>query len=250
METIWDDYRHHSRAEYRERLIRHYLSMARRTIDRMPFKGNAAAGREDLLGHAVVGLMEAIDSYDPERGIRFEAYAAPRIRGAVIDALRRMDWVPRAYRRRHNDFRWVCQSLEHQLQRSPTPHEVCAQLNWSADDLQDHIDRYLQSFTVSLDEPMQKGEDSEDRRALLPDVNAENPLQRALQEEEKRRLYGAIQRLSQRERDVLREYYFENRTLKEIAATLGVTESRVCQIHTQALKRLRGMMEAPTALPA
>lgn len=250
MNTLWSQYRHHHRSEDRDRLVMHYLPVARRTIDHLSFRGNAVISKDDLFSHAVVGLMEAIDSYDPARGIRFETFAASRVRGAVLDALRCLDWMPRTFRRQQNELRRAYDELTEEIGRPPTNPELCARLNWTADALKEHIDRSMQSFIGSLDEPLMRGDEaSESRVSGVPDAGAPDPQRCALQSDQHQRLRRSMGGLSLRERSVLQAYYFDNRTLKEIAHDLGVTESRVCQIHTQALKRLRQSMETSESLP-
>src|SRR5262249_32265324 len=152
---------------------------------------------------------------------RFEAFAATRVRGAVLDALRCLDWLPRAFRRRQGKLRQACEALTKEIGRPPTSAELCERLGWTVDEIREHIDRSQLTFIGSLDEPLRR-ESEESRKAGVPDADAADPLYSAIQADQRRQLHRAIRGLSERGQSVLRAYYFENLTLKEIAQKLGV----------------------------
>jgi RNA polymerase sigma factor for flagellar operon FliA len=200
----------------------------------------------DLISYGLVGLINAIERFEPEREIKFETYAVTRIKGAIIDELRSLDWVPRSVRARARDIERANSKLEHRLQRAPTDEEMAAELQMTVEEFQGALLEISNSTIVALDEPWAVSDSSGDEVSLLDtirDPNAPDPTQAVDASELKDRIADAIARLPEREKLVIALYYYENLTLREIGEVLGVTESRVSQLHTKAVLRLRSRMQ-------
>jgi RNA polymerase sigma factor for flagellar operon FliA len=200
----------------------------------------------DLISYGLIGLINAIERFEPEREIKFETYAVTRIKGAIIDELRSLDWVPRSVRARARDIERANSKLEHRLQRAPTDEEMAAELQVTVEEFQASLLEISNSTIVALDEPWAVSDSSGDEVSLLDtiqDPNAPDPTQVVDASELKDRIADAIARLPEREKLVIALYYYENLTLREIGEVLGVTESRVSQLHTKAVLRLRSRMQ-------
>ena len=200
----------------------------------------------DLISYGLGGLISAIERFDLTREIKFETYAITRIRGAIIDELRTLDWVPRSVRARARQFERVNTKLEAKLQRAPTDEEMAIELEITVEELQEALVQISNSTIVALDELWNVSDASGDQVSLLdtlPDRAAPDP-QAVVDESELRdRIADAIAALPEREKLVVALYYYENLTLREIGEVLGVTESRVSQLHTKAVLRLRSKLD-------
>jgi len=200
----------------------------------------------DLISYGLVGLISAIERYEPEREIKFETYAIPRIRGAIIDELRALDWVPRSVRARAREIEKANVKLEHRLQRAPTDEEMAAELGIEVDEFQESLIQISNSTIAALDELWTVSDSSGDQVSLLDtiqDPSAPDPAKVMDATDLKDRVADAIARLPEREKLVIALYYYENLTLREIGEVLGVTESRISQLHTKAVLRLRSRMQ-------
>jgi len=196
-----------------------------------------------------VGLMKAVERFDPSRGIRFETYAVVRIRGAVVDTLRRLDWAPRSLRRTESSMREAYATLEARHGRPATDEEAAAELGMTAAEHQTALADIAQTAVYSLEEYLRIDDQGDSSFASDGIVDqAPGPAALAMQEEQKRTLADAIDHLPERERLVVSLYYFEDLTLREIGEVLGVSEARVSQIHTKAVLRLGGRLERQKAL--
>ena len=196
----------------------------------------------DLISYGLIGLISAIERFDIEREIKFETYAIPRIRGAIIDELRALDWVPRSVRARARQIERANVKLEHKFQRPPTDEEMAAELEIDLESFQDALIQISNSTIAALDELWSVSDSSGDQVSLLDtlqDPAAPDPARVADVTDLKDRVADAIARLPEREKLVIALYYYENLTLREIGEVLGVTESRVSQLHTKAVLRLR-----------
>ncbi|MCL2417874.1 MAG: FliA/WhiG family RNA polymerase sigma factor, partial [Conexibacteraceae bacterium] len=199
----------------------------------------------DLISYGLGGLMSAIDRFDLDREIKFETYAITRIRGAIIDELRRLDWVPRSVRARARDIERANQKLEARLQRAPTDEELAAELEISVEEFNAALLQISNSAVIALDELWAARDHDSDGVSVIetmPDRNAPDPAQIAVQHELRHRLADAIAALPDREKLVIALYYYEDLTLREAGEVLGVTESRVSQLHTKAVLRLRSKL--------
>jgi RNA polymerase sigma factor for flagellar operon FliA len=199
----------------------------------------------DLISYGLGGLISAIERFDLSREIKFETYAITRIRGAIIDELRTLDWVPRSVRARAREFERVNMKLEARLQRAPTDEEMSTELGIPLEDFHDALLQISNSTIVALDELWNVSDATGDTVSLLdtlPDRGAPDPQAVVDQSELRDRIADAIAALPEREKLVIALYYYENLTLREIGEVLGVTESRVSQLHTKAVLRLRSKL--------
>jgi RNA polymerase sigma factor FliA len=239
--ALWDEFKATASAEARERLILHYAPLVKYVASRVATGLPASVEQADLVSYGMFGLIDALEKFEPARGNKFETYAIPRIKGSIIDELRAMDWVPRSVRFKAREIEKAVADLESMLKRAPAEREVAERLGVSVSELHDVINQISFVSVLALDELLSVGNDRGEQVSLLdtladkgtdPTLGVEGHETRAL-------LAGAINALSEREKIVVTLYYFEGLTLAEIGDILGVTESRVCQIHTKAVNQLR-----------
>ncbi len=256
LRDIWRRYKASGDPHARERLVVAYSPLVKYVSGRMASGLPAHVDEADLISYGLVGLINAIERFEPAREIKFETYAITRIKGAIIDELRTQDWVPRSVRARAREIERANAKLENQLQRAPTDEEMAAELKISVEDFQDFLVQISNSTVVALDELWAVSDSSGDAVSLLDtlqDPDAPDPQQMLAQSEIKDRLADAIAALPEREKLVIALYYYENLTLREIGEVLGVTESRISQLHTKAVlrlkSRLQGDADAIAALP-
>ncbi len=227
------DYARGADALDRDRLILEHLPLLHHIVGRMSWDIPGRVERDDLLGWGMIGLIAAADSWDPSRGHKFSTYAFPKIRGAILDELRRMDFLPRGRREKLRQLERVITELEHETGMPPTPEEIAARLGA---DLQE-IDEIMHSARVAGHVSLEEGP-SEALGRMLSDPRSQDPVGSAEWREMKSLLVKAITRIPEQERTVITLYYGEELLLREIGQILGVSESRVSQIHSRALYRL------------
>jgi RNA polymerase sigma factor FliA len=246
LKELWRRYKQGGDDSARERLVVAYSPLVKFVAGRTGARLPSHVDQADLISYGMLGLIEAMDRFDPRRQIRFETFAMQRIRGAIIDELRSLDWVPRSVRSRAREIEEANQKLEHELGRVPSDAELADRLNISEPELQEALLQISNSSILALEELWMTPDASGDRVSLLDtieDESAPDP-QKALDSSEvKDRLQDAIQDLPERETLVIALYYFENLTLREIGEVLGVTESRVSQLHSKAVLRLRSRLK-------
>jgi RNA polymerase sigma factor FliA len=245
LQELWKRYKSTSDERARERLVVAYSPLVKYVAGRMSSGLPAHVEEADLISYGLGGLISAIERFDLTREIKFETYAITRIRGAIIDELRTLDWVPRSVRARARQFERVNMKLEAQLQRAPTDEEMASELEITVDDFQEQLVQISNSTIVALDEMWSVSDSSGDQVSLLdtlPDSGAPDPQQLVDESELRDRIADAIAALPEREKLVVALYYYENLTLREIGEVLGVTESRVSQLHTKAVLRLRSKL--------
>jgi RNA polymerase sigma factor for flagellar operon FliA len=244
-DELWAAYKSTGSREARDRLILRYSPLVKYVAGRVASGLPASIDQSDLASYGVFGLIDAIEKFDPSRRIKFETYAIARIKGAIIDELRAIDWVPRSVRAKARAVEKAYSKLEHVLLRSPTDAEVAAEMGISEADLHGIFTQISFVGLVALDEVVapagERGEGSTTFGESLPDRSA-GPVATFEVEEMRQILAQAVNRLGDREKIVLTLYYYEGLTLAEIGHVLGVTESRVCQIHTKAVLQLRSRM--------
>lgn len=239
---IWTDYREHASEKARERLILHYAPLVKYVASRVGTGLPGSIEQADLVSYGMFGLIDALDRFDLERGIKFETYAIPRIKGAIMDELRALDWVPRSVRFKAREVEKAYAEVEAREKRAPTEAEVATQLGITVPELHDVVTQISFVSVMALDEVLSTGTDRAEGLSLLDTVADSSQLDPAadLEDQEMRSLLtAALNDLNEREKMVLTLYYFEGMTLSEIGDILGVTESRVCQIHTKAVGQLR-----------
>jgi RNA polymerase sigma factor FliA len=246
LRDLWRRYKDQGDNTARERLVVAYSPMVKFVAGRLGAGLPSHVEDADLISYGLVGLIGAIERFEPERGIKFETFAMTRIRGAIIDELRSLDWVPRSVRSRAREIEQVQAKLEHELQRAPTEAELAAKLNMTEEELQSALLEIANSSVYALDELWTVSDSSGDQVSLLDtiaDEGAADPQEALATTEVKDRLTEAIGGLPEREQLVVALYYYENLTLREIGEVLGVTESRVSQLHTKAVMRLKSHLQ-------
>ena len=238
----WTQFRRKKDLAARNRLIENYLSIVRYTADRLSAKLPEEVDRDDLVSAGIFGLMDAVDAFDAARGVKFETYCAPRIRGAILDELRSMDWVPRLVRSRAHKLNEAMQSLEAQLGYKPGDKEVAKKLRMSMQEFR-KLQRDAQAVgLISLNRKWYETDSHKDVREIdvLEDHRSDDPFRAA----QRKDIKDLITRgLSRAERLIVLLYYFEEMTMKEIGETLDLSESRVSQMHSAILSRLRNQLE-------
>ena len=244
-QALFRQYRKSKDQKLRDRLILTYAPLVKYVAGRLGSGLPAHVDENDLTSYGLLGLIGAIERYDPDRDVKFETYAIARIKGSIIDELRAMDWVPRSVRSRARDIERAISELEARLGRAPTDEEVAKKLGVSEDELEDSLTEISRTSIAALDELWTVGSSGGDQVALIDtieDTHGPEP-QSALAETEMKEAIGeAIARLPEREKLVVTLYYYEELTLREIGEVLGVTESRVSQLHTKAILRLKGRL--------
>ena len=237
---LWDDYKRRQASEARERLILHYAPLVKFVAGRVASGLPASIEQADLVSYGIFGLIDAIEKFDPARGFKFETYAIARVRGAIIDELRSIDWVPRSVRAKARAIERAYSKLENQLRRTPDDPELAHELGISEPELADWLSQISFVGLAALDEILLAGERTGGSTVGDMVVDPANDPVAAFEVDEMKQLLAeAINRAPERERLVLNLYYYDGLTLSEIGDVLGVTESRVCQIHTKAILQLR-----------
>ena len=227
----------------RERLIREFAPMVRAMAHRLAFRLPAYLDVEDLASVGVIGLMDAMTKYDPRREANFKTYAEFRIRGAMLDEIRSMDWVPRSVHERIGLLQRTESSLMRRLGRSPTDEELAAALDMSVDQLGDFLAAAQGAIVMSLEDLGVHDSDGDKIVRMLVDTQHPDPLSMVVTQRVRTALEQAIEELPEKERLVLTLYYVEELTMKEIGTVLGITESRVCQIHAKTIVRLKAQLQ-------
>jgi RNA polymerase sigma factor for flagellar operon FliA len=238
---LWEEFKRSGSPQARERLILHYAPLVKYVASRVATGLPATVEQADLVSYGMFGLIDGLDKFEPARGNKFETYAIPRIKGAIIDELRAMDWVPRSVRFKAREIEKAYADLEAMLKRAPTEKEVAERLGISVPELHDIISQVSFVSVLQLDELLSVGGDRGEQVSLLDTLadRGTDPTTGLESQETRGILAAAINSLSEREKIVITLYYFEGLTLAEIGEILGVTESRVCQIHTKAVHQLR-----------
>jgi RNA polymerase sigma factor for flagellar operon FliA len=246
LEELWERFKEDGSQEAREQLIVHYAPLVKYVASRVATGLPANVEQADLVSYGIFGLIDALEKFDRSREIKFETYAIPRIRGAIIDELRSLDWVPRSVRFKAREVDKATTELEAKLKRGPTDAEVAAHLGVSLAELHEIVTQISFVTVTALEEVVSTGADRGESLSLLDtlaDMAAIDPSSGLEGNETRAMLAAAINSLSEREKIVITLYYFEGLTLAEIGEVLGVTESRVCQIHTKAVGLLRNNLK-------
>jgi RNA polymerase sigma factor for flagellar operon FliA len=243
---LWREYKKTKSESSRNRLVETYLPIVRYTAERVAAKLPQNVDIDDLMSAGIFGLMDAIDGFDLNRGVKFKTFCSQRVRGAMLDELRANDWVPRLVRTKATQLDQTLRSLEAQHGRPPTDLELAEKLGMSLAELDELVKEASATAIVSLSEKWQEQDDSKSLRTidLLEDRRAESPLD----ELQRKDIMSVITReLSLKERLIVLLYYFEELTMREIGLTLELSESRVCQLHTRILARLKAKLQGRSA---
>ena len=247
LRDLWRRYKQNDDRRARESLVIAYSPLVKYIAGKIGATLPSHVEEADLISYGLVGLISSIERFDPRRDIKFETFANARIRGAIIDELRALDWVPRSVRSKAREIERAHQKLEHRLRRTPTDGELAAELEMTDQEFRDALVQVSSTTLFALDELWGSGDQSGDSISLLDtiqDHDSPDPASLVDQGEMRERVAGAVERLPEREKLVIALYYYENLTLREIGEVLGVTESRVSQLHTKAVLRLRSRIQA------
>ncbi len=248
---LWDDYKKTRARELRDKLIIQYAPLVKYVAGRVGVGLPRNVEQSDLVSFGVFGLIDAIEKFDPERGYKFETYAIARIKGAILDELRSIDWVPRSVRSKARNLERAMLKLESEYHRAPTDREIAEEMEVTEKQLHTTLSQISFVGVAALDEMLSGGDRGES--VTLGDTVADThdgPMGVYEVEEMRQILAESINRMPEREKIVLTLYYYEGLTLAEIGRVLGVTESRVCQIHTKAVLQLRSRISAAEREPA
>ena len=234
---LWQEYTKTQSSEVREQLIVEYAPLVRLVAGRLSMYLGYNVEYDDLVGYGIFGLIDAIDKFDYNKNVKFESYASLRIRGAILDQIRKMDWLPRSIRQKQKKIDAAMSKIESEKGHVATDEEIAAELEISLDELINWQGQTKASNLISLDEYTEAG--SEVKMDTVGNAHFDQPEEVLEKEELKVQLAEAIDSLTEKEKNVIVLYYYEEMTLKEISAILEVSESRVSQLHTKALNRMK-----------
>jgi RNA polymerase sigma factor for flagellar operon FliA len=246
VQELWRRYKESGDGRARDELILAYSPLVKYVAGRMGSGLPAHVEESDLISYGLLGLIGALERFDPSRNIRFETYAISRIKGSMIDELRALDWVPRSVRSWARQVERAVTKLENELRRAPTDEEIAGELDVTTGEFQDILTQISTASIIALDEFWTLSGSGGDKVTLmdtLEDTSAPDPSRAFDIQAVKELLADAIKRLPEREKIVIGLYYYEGLTLKEIGEVLGVTESRISQLHTKAILRLKGRIK-------
>jgi RNA polymerase sigma factor for flagellar operon FliA len=248
-ESLWNTFVAHHDPKLREQIIVQYAPLVKYVVGRLAINMPTIVDSDDIISYGTLGLIDAVERFDPTRGIKFETYAIARIRGAIIDALRSLDQIPRTARQRAREIEAALAELEAKFKRPPTDQEVAAHLGLD-------VERYREAcvrtnvMSISLDSLLSSDDDEGPggtRPYAFEDKDSPDPLAATERREMEMALVVAVKNLPERERLVLSLYYYEELTMKEISRVMEISESRVCQLHAQAILRLRATLRSQMA---
>jgi len=240
--NLWQEYKSTGSEEAREALIMEYIPLVKYTAGRIAIGLPSYIEIDDLFAAGLMGLIQAIEKFEPSRNIKFETYAIPRIKGSMLDELRNQDWFPRSIRHKAKLLETVLSDLETKLGRAVTDNDIVEYLNISIDEYYKMLDDVALTNLISLDQTISSNSDGlySIIGDSLPQANAMDPFDEIEEKELYEIIRDTLETLPEKERIVLTLYYYEELTLKEIGKVLKVSESRVCQLHTKAMLRLKG----------
>lgn len=245
LDALWQEYKETDSKIAKDKLLVEYAHLVKYITNRLVLNLPSSVSRNDLISSGIMGLIKAVETFDPGRGFKFETYAGHKIRGAILDELRALDWVPRSVRQKSRELQRVYAKLENELGRAPYDDEVCKEMNINLKEFEDLLTEVTPTTIISLEEAMpDKGSDSKEIRIIetIEDPGSDNPLRELGFNELKEMLKDTIANLPEKEKLVIALYHYEELTLKEIGVVLDITESRVSQIHSKAILKLRAKL--------
>lgn len=245
IDNVWKEYKETQSKVAKDKLLLEYANLVKYIAQRIAVNLPSSVERDDLISAGILGLVKAVETFEPERGFKFETYAGHKIRGAILDELRAMDWVPRSVRQKARELQRVFAKLENELGRMPYDDEVCKSLNITMKEYEDILTEVTPTTIISLEEAMPDREtDSKEIRIIdtIEDPGSNNPLKELGFIEVKNILKEAIGNLPEKEKLVIALYHYEELTLKEIGVVLNISESRVSQIHSKVILKLRSKL--------
>lgn len=237
---LWSDYAKNSTPEIREKIIIEYAQLVKVVAGRLSMYLGYNVEYDDLVSYGIFGLIDAIDKFDAAKAVKFETYASLRIRGAILDQIRKMDWIPRTVRQRQKKITAVIKEIELSTGKNATDEEIAKALGISDGEYDEWQSQMKVTNLVSLDEFVEQGSDIADNRGISSGI--ERPEEVIEKEELKKVLAEALNQLTEKERKVIVLYYYEDLTLKEISNILEVSESRISQLHTKGLQKMKTKM--------
>jgi len=245
LDNLWREFRDSGSKIAKDKLLVEYAHLVKYVANRLAVNLPPSVDRNDLISSGVLGLIKAVETFEPERGFKFETFAGHKIRGAILDELRALDWVPRSVRQKSRDLQRVFAILENRLGRIPYDDEVCEELGISLGEYEELLSEVTPTTIISLEEAMpERGSDSKELRIIdsIEDPQGSYPLRELSFAQVKEILKETIANLPEKEKLVIALYHYEELTLKEIGVVLDITESRVSQIHSKAILKLRAKL--------
>ncbi len=241
---LWDEYMQKKTPECREKIILEYAPLVKTVAGRLSMYLGYNVEYEDLVSYGIFGLIDAIDKFDAMKEVKFETYASLRIRGAILDQIRKMDWIPRTIRQKQKKIDAVIKEIEMETGKNATDDMVAQKLGISEDEFLEWQSQMKITGLISLNEYIEQGSDVSQDYSHHTTSHFESPEERVEKEELSRVLKEALEVLTEKECKVITLYYYEELTLKEISNVLEVSESRISQLHTRALQKMKGKMGA------
>lgn len=239
-QKLWEEYSKKRTPELQEKIIIEYAGLVKLVAGRLSMYLGYNVEYDDLVGYGVFGLIDAIDKFDYTKGFKFETYASLRIRGAILDQIRKMDWIPRSIRQKQRKIDLAYQNLEHKFGRAASDEEIASELDITLDELETWQNQTKITNIISLDEFMEQGTESRMDQNLTADFDQPDKIFE--KQELKELLIKTLETLTEKEKKVIILYYYEELTLKEISRILEVSESRISQLHTKALQKMKAKL--------
>jgi RNA polymerase sigma factor for flagellar operon FliA len=236
-QKLWEDYSKKRTPELQEKIIIEYAGLVKLVAGRLSMYLGYNVEYDDLVGYGTFGLIDAIDKFDYAKGVKFETYASLRIRGAILDQIRKMDWIPRSIRQKQRKIDQAYQNLETKYGRMANDEEIALELEISVDEFETWQNQTKVTNIISLDEFMEQGTETKVEQSLTADFD--QPDRIVEKQELKELLVRTLETLTEKEKRVIILYYYEEMTLKEISRILEVSESRISQLHTKALQKMK-----------
>lgn len=236
-QKLWEEYSRRKSVELQEKIIIEYAGLVKLVAGRLSMYLGYNVEYDDLVGYGTFGLIDAVDKFDCTKGVKFETYASLRIRGAILDQIRKMDWIPRSIRQKQRKIDVACQKLEIKHGRMANDEEIAQELEISVEELETWQNQTKITNIISLDEFMEQGTETKVEQSLTTDYDQPD---RIFEKQELRDiLIKTLETLTEKEKKVIILYYYEELTLKEISRVLEVSESRISQLHTKALQKMK-----------